>query len=164
MLSENCFTITNLASLRVEVDGVDKGTRVIKLESPLSELDQLLKAVLDPMDFMCQTLGISSKSHLDKILTKTLVEKIPKNGFSCLKLVKEQVQNLILERGEKEKCFKREFVQFNLKPKSFRSFSVSDFAAFCSIPRPQEFVFCSFGMSWSQGCHRCEKCKRFDPA
>ena len=115
-----CFTITSLASLRVEVDGMDGGTRILKVESTMSEMDQLLKTALDPMDFMCQvrmqikipfvemsnpkfllqTLGIPCKDQLDMLLTKNLLEKVPKLGFEYFNLVKESVPDLQDDRGK----------------------------------------------------------------
>ena len=49
-----CFSVTHLANVSIEVDGVDRGIRSLKLESPLGELEQLLKTVLEPVEFMCQ--------------------------------------------------------------------------------------------------------------
>lgn len=49
-----CFSVTHLANVSIEVDGEDRGIRSLKLESPLGELEQLLKTVLEPVEFMCQ--------------------------------------------------------------------------------------------------------------
>ena len=49
-----CFSASTLAGVRLEIDGVDRGSRTVKLESALSELEQLLKINNDPIEFMCQ--------------------------------------------------------------------------------------------------------------
>ena len=89
------------AGLRVEVDGQDRGTRIIKLESAVSELDQLLKTALDPMDFMCQSLGVAGREHLDLLLTKTMMEKVPRHGLAHLCLVEKKMEGAVMDRGER---------------------------------------------------------------
>ena len=109
-----CFNITSLASLRVEVDGLDRGTRIIKLESAVSELDQLLKTALDPMDFMCQTLGISSREHLDALLAKTMLEKVPRRGgLAHMRLVEDKMDGAIMTRGTKKIFLNLKFFFFS---------------------------------------------------
>ena len=49
-----CFSTSTLAGVRLEIDGVDRGSRTVKLESALGELEQLLKINNDPIEFMCQ--------------------------------------------------------------------------------------------------------------
>ena len=50
----SCFSESTLAGVRIEIDGVDHGSRTIKLESILGELEQILKLNTDPIEFMCQ--------------------------------------------------------------------------------------------------------------
>ena len=49
-----CFSESTLAGVRLEIDGVDRGSRTLKLESTMGELEQLLKISNDPIEFMCQ--------------------------------------------------------------------------------------------------------------
>ena len=49
-----CFSESVLAGVRLEIDGTDRGSRTIKIESTLSELEYLLKMNNDPIEFMCQ--------------------------------------------------------------------------------------------------------------
>ena len=78
-----CFSVCNLASLRLEIDGANRGCRTVRIESSLSQIDHLLKMSHDPIDFMCQALGINPvcKDQLDEALTKQLVQNMPKTGF-----------------------------------------------------------------------------------
>ena len=65
-----CFSESTLAGIRLEIDGTDRGSRTMKIESTLSELEQLLRINNDPIEFMCQVrIGIfchSYKLFLDK--------------------------------------------------------------------------------------------------
>ena len=72
-----------MASLRLEIDGANRGCRTVRIESSLSQIDHLLKMSHDPIDFMCQALGINPvcKDQLDEALTKQLVQNMPKTGF-----------------------------------------------------------------------------------
>ena len=75
-----------MAALRLEIDGANRGCRTIRLESNLSQMDQLLKMTIDPIEFMCQATGVNSncKSQLDDILAKQMVQNMPKSGFNLL--------------------------------------------------------------------------------
>ena len=99
-----CFTVTHLASVRVEVDGFERGARDIKLESPLGELDQLLRVSLDPVLVMCQALGVNptqGRAELDEKLARNLLAITPKSGgFAKLKLFKADVHGDMKDEGE----------------------------------------------------------------
>ena len=56
--SDCCFSASCLAGIRLEIDGVDRGSRTVKLESTLGELEQLLKISHDPIEFMCQVHAV----------------------------------------------------------------------------------------------------------
>ena len=77
-----CFSICNLASLRLEVDGANRGCRTLRLESNLSEMDHLIKVALDPLEFMCQAVGVNPacKDKLDEALAKQFRNNMPQNG------------------------------------------------------------------------------------
>ena len=102
----NCrsFTVTHLASVRVEVDGFDRGARDIKLESPLGELDQLLRVSMDPVLLMCQALGVNptqGRPELDEKLARNLLAITPRNGgLSRLTLFKADVHGDMKDEGE----------------------------------------------------------------
>ena len=85
-LTDCCFSVCNVASLRLEIDGANRGCRTIRLESSLSQIDHLLKVSHDPIEFMCQAIGInpSCKSKLDEALAKQVVQNMPKSGFQLL--------------------------------------------------------------------------------
>ena len=75
-----------MASMRLEIDGANRGCRTIRLESNLSQMDQLLKMTIDPIEFMCQAAGVNSncKNQLDDLLAKQMVQNMPKSGFDLL--------------------------------------------------------------------------------
>ena len=50
----SCFSESVLAGVRLEIDGIDRGSRTVKIESTLSELEYLLKMNNDPVELMCQ--------------------------------------------------------------------------------------------------------------
>ena len=99
-----CFTVTHLASVRVEVDGFDRGARDIKLESPLGELDQLLRVSMDPVLMMCQALGVNpnhGRAELDEKLARNLLAIMPKSGGLCeLKLFRADASVDMKDEGE----------------------------------------------------------------
>ena len=99
-----CFTVTHLASVRVEVDGLDRGARDIKLESPLGELDQLLRVSMDPVLMMCQALGVNpnhGRAELDEKLARNLLAIMPKSGGLCeLKLFRTDARADLKDEGE----------------------------------------------------------------
>ena len=82
-----CFSVCNIASLRLEIDGSNRGCRTIRLESNLSEMDHLIKVALDPLEFMCQAVGVNTtcKDKLDEALAKQLKSNMPQNGLHLLK-------------------------------------------------------------------------------
>ena len=91
-----CFTVTHLASVRVHVDGIDRGTRDVKLEAPLGELDQLLRASMDPVLMMCQAIAVNpgcgrGRAELDDRLARNLVDRLPKHGMSQLRILPEDL-------------------------------------------------------------------------
>lgn len=67
------------------------GVRSLKCESKMGELRQLLESVLDPVEFMCQSLGLASAQveHIDRVLVKSLRENFPKTGFSLFDFDKD---------------------------------------------------------------------------
>lgn len=100
-----CFSVCNMAALRLEVDGANRGSRSIRLESTLSEIDQLLKTSHDPIEFMCQAFGVtpSCKDQLDEALSKHFLLARPKSGFQLLKglsLAVEKVDLIPKDIGE----------------------------------------------------------------
>jgi hypothetical protein len=79
-----------------------RGTRDIKLESPLGELDQLLRVSMDPVLMMCQALAVNAnhgRAELDERLARNLVARMPKCGLSQVKLFKEDLQDVITIKG-----------------------------------------------------------------
>ena len=81
-----CFSVNTMASMRLEIDGANRGCRTIRLESNLSQMDQLLKMTIDPIEFMCQAAGVNSncKNQLDDLLAKQMIQNMPKSGFDLL--------------------------------------------------------------------------------
>ncbi|KAG5681158.1 hypothetical protein PVAND_010618 [Polypedilum vanderplanki] len=76
---ESCMEISMMIGVRVFKNNTDLGVRPIKCESRLRELEQILKSTEAPMDFMCQSLGISSSDSdkLDLYVVNSFQKNIP---------------------------------------------------------------------------------------
>ena len=53
-----CFSVCNLASLRLEIDGANRGCRTVRIESSLSQIDHLLKIDFPDPDSLSLNLVI----------------------------------------------------------------------------------------------------------
>nr|CAH7728636.1 unnamed protein product [Callosobruchus chinensis] len=76
---ERLTEVTAIVHVLVEKNGSIIGSRPLKCESKLRELEQCLRTVDDPVEFMCQTLGFSpaDKDHLDSWLVHALQRNMP---------------------------------------------------------------------------------------
>ncbi|XP_075215961.1 DBB domain-containing protein stumps isoform X2 [Lycorma delicatula] len=74
-----CLQVSTLASVFVEKNGKPLGHRPVKCESRMRELDQLLRSSDNPLQFMCQTLGLNpgEKDQLDLFLVAALQRNLP---------------------------------------------------------------------------------------
>ncbi|KAG8245961.1 toll-like receptor 7 signaling pathway [Homalodisca vitripennis] len=74
-----CLQVSMLVTVAVEKNGKTLGHRLVKCESRMRELDQLLRATDDPLQFMCQTLGISpgDREQLDIFLAAAFQQNLP---------------------------------------------------------------------------------------
>ncbi|XP_018046164.1 PREDICTED: phosphoinositide 3-kinase adapter protein 1 isoform X2 [Atta colombica] len=59
-IPERCLEVSMLVGVRIIKNGCSLGVRQVKCESRLRELDQILRAHDNPLEFMCQTFGFSS--------------------------------------------------------------------------------------------------------
>ncbi|KAG5332224.1 BCAP protein, partial [Acromyrmex heyeri] len=59
-IPERCLEVSMLVGVRITKNGCSLGVRQVKCESRLRELDQILRAHDNPLEFMCQTFGFSS--------------------------------------------------------------------------------------------------------
>ena len=82
-------------NLHLEVDNEPRGFRQVKCESKMNELDTILTSVHEPLEFLCQSLGISPlcKDQLDETLTNNLMSNIPKHGFPLLSFTDKNSQD-----------------------------------------------------------------------
>lgn len=78
---ECCMEISMMIGVRIFKNNADLGVRPIKCESRLRELEQILKSSDAPMDFMCQSLGLSSadSDKLDLYVVQSFQKNIPPN-------------------------------------------------------------------------------------
>lgn len=74
-----CLQVSVLASVFIEKNGKSLGHRLVKCESKMRELDQLLRSSDSPLQFMCQALGLSpgDKEQLDVFLVASLQRNLP---------------------------------------------------------------------------------------
>ncbi|CAG9857713.1 unnamed protein product [Phyllotreta striolata] len=78
-MPESLTQITVIVNVLVEKNGSIIGSRPVKCESKLRELDQLLRSVDNPVDFMCQAVGFSPSDvdHLDNWLVHNFQKNLP---------------------------------------------------------------------------------------
>lgn len=53
-MPDRCLEVSSIVNVIVEKNGNVLGARPVKCESRLRELDQILRSVNNPIDFMCQ--------------------------------------------------------------------------------------------------------------
>ncbi|KAF4531210.1 hypothetical protein B566_EDAN014719 [Ephemera danica] len=85
-MPDACLAVSMLVAVRVEKNSEALGSRQIKCESRMRELDQLLRTSDNPLDFMCQTLGYSlgDREQLDSFLVTAFQRNLPPH-FSLFK-------------------------------------------------------------------------------
>lgn len=69
-----------MIDIKIDKNGKELGSRPVKCESRLRELEQLLRTQDSPMEFMCQSLGfstVSDTSSLDMYLLQTFQKNVP---------------------------------------------------------------------------------------
>lgn len=73
--------VSTMIEIQIEKNERELGSRPVKCESRLRELEQILKAQESPVEFMCHALGISTSdlATLDSHLQHTLQKNIPPN-------------------------------------------------------------------------------------
>nr|XP_023016223.1 uncharacterized protein LOC111505611 [Leptinotarsa decemlineata] len=78
-MPENLTEVTAIVNILVEKNGSIIGSRPIKCESKLRELEQILRSTANPVEFMCQALGFSpaERELLDNWLVHRLQNNIP---------------------------------------------------------------------------------------
>jgi len=55
-IPEKCLEVSMLVGVRITKNGCSLGVRQVKCESRLRELDQILRAHDNPLEFMCQVI------------------------------------------------------------------------------------------------------------
>ncbi|CAL1675712.1 unnamed protein product [Lasius platythorax] len=80
-IPERCLEVSMLVGVRISKNGCSLGVRQVKCESRLRELDQILRAHDNPLEFMCQTFGFSStdREQLDNWMVHAFQKNIPPN-------------------------------------------------------------------------------------
>ncbi|XP_011862378.1 PREDICTED: phosphoinositide 3-kinase adapter protein 1 [Vollenhovia emeryi] len=78
-IPERCLEVSMLVGVRITKNGCSLGVRQVKCESRLRELDQILRAHDNPLEFMCQTFGFSStdRDQLDNWMVHAIQKNIP---------------------------------------------------------------------------------------
>ncbi|KAK9693547.1 Dof, BCAP, and BANK (DBB) motif [Popillia japonica] len=80
-IPESLTEVSAIVNVLVEKNGSIIGSRPIKCESRLRELEQILRSTTNPIEFMCQTLGFSpqDKAQLDNWMVHTFQKNMPPN-------------------------------------------------------------------------------------
>lgn len=81
-IPESLLEVSAIVSVVIEKNGSIIGSRPIKCESRLRELEQILRSTSDPVEFLCQTLGLSThekEQKLDNWMVHMFQKNIPPN-------------------------------------------------------------------------------------
>ncbi|XP_031337881.1 phosphoinositide 3-kinase adapter protein 1 [Photinus pyralis] len=80
-IPDSCTEVSAIVHILVEKNGSIIGSSPIKCESRLRELEQILRANDNPVEFMCQALGFSpaDKEHMDNCLVYSFQKNLPPN-------------------------------------------------------------------------------------
>uniref|UniRef100_A0A182Q231 DBB domain-containing protein n=1 Tax=Anopheles farauti TaxID=69004 RepID=A0A182Q231_9DIPT len=78
---EVCMEISMMIKIRLEKNSVDLGSRPLKCESQMRELEQILSSKDAPMELICQSVGLSmnDRDKLDLLLLKSFLRNVPPN-------------------------------------------------------------------------------------
>ncbi|XP_076237197.1 DBB domain-containing protein stumps isoform X2 [Calliopsis andreniformis] len=78
-IPERCLEVSMLVGVRISKNGCPLGVRQVKCESRLRELDQILRAHDNPLEFMCQTFGFNSgdREQLDNWMVHAFQRNVP---------------------------------------------------------------------------------------
>ncbi|XP_035897518.1 uncharacterized protein LOC118505599 isoform X1 [Anopheles stephensi] len=78
---EVCMEISMMIKIRLEKNNVDLGSRPLKCESQMRELEQILSSKDAPMELICQSVGLSTndRDKLDLLLLKAFLRNVPPN-------------------------------------------------------------------------------------
>ncbi|XP_020281206.1 uncharacterized protein LOC109853451 isoform X2 [Pseudomyrmex gracilis] len=78
-IPERCLEVSMLVGIKISKNGCSLGVRQVKCESRLRELDQILRAHDNPLEFMCQTFGFSStdREQLDNWMFHAFQKNVP---------------------------------------------------------------------------------------
>ncbi|KZC10757.1 Phosphoinositide 3-kinase adapter protein 1 [Dufourea novaeangliae] len=78
-IPERCLEVSMLVGVRITKNGCPLGVRQVKCESRLRELDQILRAHDNPLEFMCQTFGFNpgDREQLDNWMVHAFQRNVP---------------------------------------------------------------------------------------
>ncbi|OAD53817.1 Phosphoinositide 3-kinase adapter protein 1, partial [Eufriesea mexicana] len=78
-IPERCLEVSMLVGVRISKNGCPLGVRQVKCESRLRELDQILRAHDNPLEFMCQTFGFNpgDREQLDNWMVHAFQRNVP---------------------------------------------------------------------------------------
>nr|XP_012151400.1 PREDICTED: phosphoinositide 3-kinase adapter protein 1 isoform X2 [Megachile rotundata] len=78
-IPERCLEVSMLVGVRISKNGCPLGVKQVKCESRLRELDQILRAHDNPLEFMCQTFGFNpgDREQLDNWMVHAFQRNVP---------------------------------------------------------------------------------------
>ncbi|XP_043522299.1 uncharacterized protein LOC122535128 isoform X3 [Frieseomelitta varia] len=78
-IPDRCLEVSMLVGVRISKNGCPLGVRQVKCESRLRELDQILRAHDNPLEFMCQTFGFNpgDREKLDNWMVHAFQRNVP---------------------------------------------------------------------------------------
>ena len=75
-IPDRCLEVSMLVGVRISKNGCPLGVRQVKCESRLRELDQILRAHDNPLEFMCQVMIIQDNGVVS-------AQKVHSSEFPC---------------------------------------------------------------------------------
>jgi len=82
---DTCLEVSMIVIIKIEKNGTEIGSRPVKCECRLRELEQILKSLGNPMEFMCQSMELTSvdSEKLDLRLVSSFQKNVPANFHLC---------------------------------------------------------------------------------
>ncbi|XP_071440146.1 phosphoinositide 3-kinase adapter protein 1 [Hetaerina americana] len=117
----SCLEISMLVGVHVIKNGKTLGCRQVKCESRMRELDQILRSMDNPLEFMCQTLGFSpgDRDQLDSFLLSAFQRNIPPH-FNLLNAAPTAIPQRPFSRSEEYPTLLHFAARFGLEKLSWQ--------------------------------------------
>lgn len=141
---EDCMEVSMMIDVYVEKNNKCLGSRPIKCESRLRELEQILKGQDSPLEFVCNSIGIPVSDHdkLDVALLQAFQRNVPPNFHLLAAPTRGEGGGSILSPRESSKS------SILINSPEFQTCSSASICSF-SVPGPEEYpTLLHFSARW----------------